>query len=92
MLTTLVAVLCHALSGVPAPVCLEEIVTTSDYPTLAGKADAPITVPGLTFQACQINGQAAIAEWMSEHPLYHSGWWLERWKCVPGHYEIGKRA
>jgi hypothetical protein len=79
MFTTIVAVLCH-LSGPATGACVEEIVSDSDMD------------PALTFQACMISGQAGIAKWMSEHPLYRSGWRLDRYKCAPGHYEIHGRA
>jgi hypothetical protein len=90
MLTTLVAVLCHTLGHASAPACVEEIVTDPNFTTTAGKADAPITMPGMTFVQCQIEGQIAVSKWMAEHPIYHSGWRLDRWKCVPGQYQIGR--
>lgn len=77
MLVTVVAVLCSlALQGA----CVEEIVTDSNMD------------PEVTFQGCQIAGQIGISKWMSESPIYRSRWRLERWKCVPGHYEIRGQA
>jgi hypothetical protein len=35
MIVTVVAVLCHSLSGIPAPVCREEIVISDDMPMQA---------------------------------------------------------
>ena len=32
------------------------------------------------------------AKWMGEHPIYHANWRLDRYKCVPGHYEIKGHA
>jgi len=79
MFITLVAVLCHTLAGMPEPVCVEEIVTDS---AMDGR---------LTWVSCQIDAQAGIAAWLSDNPEYRN-WTLARWKCVPGHYAIGKRA
>lgn len=76
MFTTIVAVLCTLSSGM----CVEEIVTDSNMD------------PSVTMHGCQIGGQAGIAKWMGEHPLYHAKWRLDRWKCVPGHYEIRGRV
>jgi two-component system, LuxR family, sensor kinase FixL len=42
----------------------------------------------ITFQSCMIHGQIGIAKWMSEHPIYHANWTLERYKCAPGPYEL----
>jgi hypothetical protein len=59
--------------------CVEEIVTDSD------------TTPGLTFTGCSIGAQAPIVEWMA-HTKYATGWRLDRYKCIPGHYEVRGRA
>lgn len=77
MFVTLVAVLCNTLAG--PPLCLEEIVTDTSQ-------------SGITFQACQLQGQIGIAKWMSESQSYRANWRLERYKCVPGHYELRGRA
>jgi hypothetical protein len=77
MFVTLVAVLCHALSGGPAD-CVEKIVTDSDQ-------------SNITFQSCMIQGQIGIAQWMSAHPVY-ANWTLQRYKCVPGHYQLHVKA
>jgi hypothetical protein len=79
MFVTVVAVLCH-LGGPAADSCVEEIVTDSNM------------TPDITFQECMKGAQAPLAKWMGEHPLYHSNWRIERYKCVPGHYEIKGRA
>src|SRR5258706_13192316 len=71
MFVTLVAVLCHVLPGGPGD-CVEEIVTDSNQ-------------SNITFQSCMIQGQIGIAKWMSEHPIYHANWTLQRYKCAPGH-------
>jgi hypothetical protein len=39
-----------------------------------------------------IQGQIGIAKWMSEHPIYHANWTLQRYKCAPGHYELHVKA
>jgi hypothetical protein len=78
MFVTLIAVLCHTLAGVSG-ICVEEIVTDS-------------SLSDITFQQCMIQGQIGIAKWMSEHPIYHANWSLERYKCAPGHYELHGRA
>jgi hypothetical protein len=78
MFVTLVAVLCHALSGGPSD-CVEEIVTDSNQSSI-------------TFQSCMMQGQMGIAQWMSKHPVYHANWTLQRYKCVPGHYQLHVKA
>jgi hypothetical protein len=78
MFVTLVAVLCHVLPGGSGN-CVEEIVTNSN-------------LSSITFQSCTIQGQIGIAKWMSEHPVYHANWTLERYKCAPGHYDLHGKA
>jgi hypothetical protein len=73
---TVVVVLCHLLFSV----CVEEIVTDS------------VMTPEMTFQQCVIGAQGLLALWISEHPAYRTGWRIDRYKCVPGHYEIKRRA
>ena len=75
MFVTVVAVLCH-LGSLAAGCCVEEIVTDSSM------------TPEITFQECMKGAQAPLAKWVSEHPIYHSNWRVDRYKCVPGHYEI----
>lgn len=76
---TVVAVLCHLLGN--EPVCLEEIVTDSTM------------TEGLTFMDCMSGAQAPLAKWKTEHPIYRNErWFIQRYKCVPGHYEIKGRA
>jgi hypothetical protein len=69
---------CHALSGGPSD-CVEEIVTDSNQRSI-------------TFQSCMIQGQMGVAQWMSAHPVYHANWTLQRYKCVPGHYQLHVKA
>jgi hypothetical protein len=77
MFVTLVAVLCHTLAGVSG-ICVEEIVTDS-------------ALSDITFQECMIHGQLGVAEWMAKHPIYHSNWNLDRYKCAPGKYLLRGR-
>jgi len=76
---TVIAVLCH-LSGPAAGACVEEIVTDSNLD------------PNATFHQCMTIGQLGVAKWMADHPIYRTGWRLDRYKCAPGHYEIHGRA
>jgi hypothetical protein len=76
MFVTVVAVLCQ-ISGVG---CVEEIVTDSNL------------TPEITFLECAQGAQAPLAKWITEHPIYHANWRLDRYKCVPGRYEIKGRA
>lgn len=78
MLVTIVAVLCSL--SLPQAACVEEIVMDSNLD------------PGVTLQGCQMSAQSGIAKWMSESPIYHARWRLDRWKCVPGHYEVKGQA
>ena len=59
--------------------CVEEIVTDSSQ-------------SNITFQSCMIQGQIGIANWMSEHPIYHANWTLQRYKCAPGQYRLHVKA
>ena len=77
MFVTIVAVLCH----VAATDCTEEIVTDSSLDS------------HVTFQSCMIGGQAGLAQWKDQHPVYRSDdWHISRYKCVPGHYAAKARA
>ncbi len=76
MMYTTLVALMCSLTG---PGCVEEIVTDT-------------SMSELTWQGCMITGQIGVAKWMSEHPIYHSGWRLARWKCVAGHYNVQGRA
>jgi hypothetical protein len=71
MFITIAVVICKLAS--PAP-CVDEIVTDSSMDDT------------LTLQSCML-GQPMIAKWLSEHPLYHTGYRVERWRCVPGKYQ-----
>ena len=75
MFVTVVAVLCR-LSGAAAGSCVEEIVTDSNM------------TPEISMMQCAVGAQAGLAKWMGEHPIYHLNWRIDRYKCVPGHYEI----
>jgi hypothetical protein len=79
MFVTVVAVLCR-LSGAATGSCVEEIVTDSNM------------TPEISMTQCAIGAQAGLAKWMGEHPIYHANWRIERYKCVPGHYEIKGHA
>ncbi|MBR0903441.1 hypothetical protein [Bradyrhizobium liaoningense] len=79
MFVTVVAVLCR-LSAASSGSCVEEIVTDSNM------------TPEISMMQCAISAQAPLAKWMGEHPIYHANWRLERYKCVPGHYEIKGHA
>jgi hypothetical protein len=70
-------VLCNLQAG--PPLCVEEIVTDS-------------SMSGISFQSCQIQGQIGAASWMQQNPAYRANWRLDRYKCVPGHYEIRGRV
>lgn len=76
MLVTLVATLCTL-----ANLCVEEIVTDSNME------------PSLSFQSCLSGAQAPLAAWKEGHPVYHGERYrIERYRCVPGHYEIRGRV
>lgn len=73
MFVTIIAVVCHLTSTD----CNEEIVTSSAL-------DADVN-----FQACLVGGQAGLARWKEQHPIYRSeAWYIERYKCVPGDYRL----
>src|SRR5712664_3452032 len=78
MFVTLVAVLCHVLPGGPGD-CVEEIVTDSNQ-------------SNITFQSCMIQGQIGIAKWMSEHPIYHANWTLQRYKMRAGSLRAARQS
>ena len=76
MFVTVVAVLCHLGSTD----CVEQVVTNSSQDRT------------LTLQGCAIGGQAALAKWKEEHPIYRSkAWRIVRYKCVPGIYTARAR-
>ncbi|MBK3662978.1 hypothetical protein JJE66_17350 [Bradyrhizobium diazoefficiens] len=79
MFITVVAVLCR-LGAAASGTCVEEIVTDSNM------------TPDMSMMACAVGAQAPLAKWMGEHPIYHNNWRLDRYKCVPGHYEIKGHA
>ena len=76
MFVTLVAILCHSLDG--TPLCRGDRHQLRD-----GRR--------LNWMSCQVHAQPGIAEWLKANPKYQ-GWTLQRWKCVPGHYDVGRRA
>jgi len=72
MFVTIVAVLCHLTSTD----CIKEVVTNS---ALDG---------GVTLQSCLIGGQAGLAKWKEENPIYRSeDWHIHRYMCVLGDYK-----
>ena len=79
MFITVVAVLCR-LGTAASGNCVEEIVTDSNM------------TPEITLTQCAVGAQAELAKWIGQHPIYHANWRIERYKCVPGHYEIKGRA
>lgn len=73
MFVTVVAVLCNLATNA----CLEERVTDSSLDST------------VTLQSCMIGGQAGLAKWKGEHPIYRSdAWYIQRYKCAPGHYMV----
>lgn len=87
MIITLVAIMC---SGI---LCQEVVVPTEVMQ--AGKADDPIPYT-MSWAECSIHGQQIALDWLSEekkHGGQYADWVLKApIKCVPGHYEAGKRA
>lgn len=71
MFITIAVTLCSLAGAAP---CVDEIVTDSSMDDT------------LTLQSCML-GQPMIAKWMSEHPVYRTGYRVERWRCVPGKYQ-----
>lgn len=69
MFITVLATLCHLVAGVDA--CVVETVTDNTLDNT------------LTMQSCMM-GEAYVAKWISEHPLYHTGWRLQKWSCRIG--------
>jgi hypothetical protein len=91
MFVTVVAVMCHMLveqptiapdrDCTPEEARVEEIVTDSDMDD------------HVDMFTCQSGGQAALAKWKSESPIYRTGAWrIGRVKCAPGHYQPAGRA
>jgi hypothetical protein len=74
MLITVVVTLCHALAGIPGPVCREGIVTDS-------------RTSEVTMMSCMLS-QPALAKWKSESIYRGDDWKISRITCVPGHYVI----
>jgi len=76
MFITVVVVLCYLKSSD----CIERVVTDSSLDSR------------VTLQSCMIGGQAALAKWKSEQPIYRSDdWHIQRYKCVPGRYQAKAR-
>lgn len=69
---TVLATLCH-LTAAGVEGCVQEIITDNTM-------DATVTM-----QSCMM-GEAYIAKWMGEHPIYHpdKGWRLAKWGCRIG--------
>lgn len=86
---TLVAILCHTLTGIAAPVCVDEVVPTQLM--VAGTSDNPIPLEMSIF-ACQSgDGLRQAQEWLAGQGQYH-GWRISRVKCVQGTYAPSKRT
>lgn len=83
---TLVAVLCHAVAGIP--LCVDEVVPTEMM--VAGKADDPVPMP-FTWEMCRSDGIKLAVDWAASQQQYHD-WQVIEVKCVPGKYESSKRA
>jgi hypothetical protein len=77
MFVTLVAVFCHVMPAGPGA---------------GGPGDCVEEIVTDSVQSCMIQGQIGIAKWMSEHPIYHANWTLQRYKCAPGHYQLRVKA
>lgn len=76
MFVTVIAVLCYLNTNN----CTEKVITDSSLDS------------SLTFQGCVIGGQAGLAKWKGEHPIYRSeAWHIQRYKCVAGRYEAKAR-
>jgi hypothetical protein len=71
MFVTVTAVLCHLAAPT---LCVEEIVTDTNMDDT------------LTMQSC-LMGQAYLAKYMAEHPIYRTGYRLDRWRCTIGNRE-----
>ena len=69
---TVLATLCH-LTAAGVEGCVDEIVTDNTLDET------------VTMQSCMM-GQAYIAKWMGEHPVYRTdkGWRLAKWGCRIG--------
>lgn len=86
MFVSVIAVMCHLIPAnatiAPDGDCSAEEARVEEIVTDSSMDDA------LTFQGCMI-GQAQVAKWKSEHPIYaRAGWRIGRVRCVPGRYEI----
>lgn len=71
MKLVLVASICHAVSGMPAPVCHEEIALN----TYEGSP-----------QTCMF-AQAILAQWKANSKYADDEWSIGKFKCVFGIYE-----
>ena len=69
MFITVFATLCHMVAGVNA--CVQETVTDTNLD------------PNLTMQSCMM-GVAYVVEWMQKHPVYHTGYTIQKWSCTIG--------
>ena len=68
---TVLATLCHVVSG-SVDACVEEIITDNTLD------------PTVTMQSCMM-GEAYVAKWIGEHPVYHNNnWRLQKWSCRIG--------
>lgn len=71
MKMAIVAAFCHAVSGIPAPVCHEEVVLRTDDGGL---------------QVCNF-AQAIIADFQRHTKFGDPEWSVGRYKCTAGDYQ-----
>ena len=72
MQVSIVAVMCHALAGVPS-VCHEELITKTEMEN--------------SIIECAMT-QPALAEWKMNSKFASDQWWIKRIKCAPGDYVL----
>lgn len=68
---TLVAMVCHALSGISSPVCHEEIVVRAQG----------------TMMACMMSSQPMLAQWKENSRFSDAKWEISGFSCQPGDYQ-----
>lgn len=91
MFVTVVAVLCHLITPA-ATIAPERDCTAEESKIVEVVTDSEKDPDHVDLMACQL-GQAALAKWKGEHPIYgKNGWRIGRVMCVPGHYEVPGRA
>ena len=93
----IILVLCHALNGVP--MCVEEVAASFSMERQYGCAPGAENCKGSTIiqnltplqqlTECRERAQVAIADWMTDHPIYHT-WTLAGWTCAKDHADRGR--